>query len=165
MLIEMPKDDVIHIRIDQRDKKTLGAAAKRRGLTLSSFVVETLLTEAAREPEGGEGLPGLFRTACNEAKRGGQGYTHAGRILILHALDDASDEVAGELSEIVFAVETAELADSKSRGNRGVAVDSRDGLRSRLVLLSGERRCRDGEYQAGQAGSRNGIHEIPFHLS
>lgn len=132
MLIDMPKDDVIHVRIDQADKKRLGAAAARRGLTLSSFVVQTLLREAKQEPEPetfapageGEDLPPLFLTACNEAKRGGDGYTLAGRILILHALGDASEEVADELSMIVFDMEAAEIGDLPDRTALGVAVDS-----------------------------------------
>jgi len=133
MLIEMAKDDVIHVRIDQADKKRLGAAAARRGLTLSSFVVKTLLREAKQEPESeafaprveGEDLPPLFLTACKEAKRGGDGYTLAGRILIQSALGDASKEVVDELSVIVSDMEEAQLADYWPGPHTGVAAGSR----------------------------------------
>jgi hypothetical protein len=125
MLDEMARDAVITIRIDSKDKKTLEAGARARGITLSAFVIRTLLGEAARTPAMApvtkkEKVPPLFRTACEEAKRGGAyGYIAAGRLLISHAFKDpvvqrnlaalsreevipTSTDLTDELAELVF---------------------------------------------------------------
>jgi uncharacterized protein DUF1778 len=88
--VEVPKSAIITIRVGADDKRLLEAAARGRGMTLSGFALKTLMREAEREaPQQRRDLrvPAMFRTACEEARRGGAGgYARAGRTLALHAL-------------------------------------------------------------------------------
>lgn len=108
----MPKDAVITLRIDPEDKKALESTARRRGLTLTSFITRTMMAEAERSPaqerpRRGK-VPSFFKTACAEVERGGAGgYALPGRILLLHALRALDDEPLEELAEIVFDEDAA----------------------------------------------------------
>lgn len=114
MQLDVAKDAIITLRIDPEDKKGLEVAARRRGLTLTSFITQTMLREAEQNPprkRSAKGkVPLLFRTACDEAKRGGaRGYVLPGRILLLHAVRTLDEDALDELAQIMFDAETAEM--------------------------------------------------------
>ena len=105
---EMPKNAIIQIRIDPEAKEALESCAKRRGLTLTSFITQTMQAEVERNPiPRGRAVrgsvPPFFRTACEEARRGGAGgYTLPGRILWIHALRTLEEDPLAELAQIMF---------------------------------------------------------------
>lgn len=89
----MTKSEMIMIRVDGDVKRLIENAAKRRGRSMSGFVLETALKEAVsvensaprsdqegvQTPEPVGGVPAFFRACCETARAGGtNGYTLAG---------------------------------------------------------------------------------------
>ena len=75
----MPKDQTVIIRVDADTKRRIEAAARRQGLSITTFLLRAA-DEAARKVEAmqttedrttSEGCPTFFRARCLEATRGG----------------------------------------------------------------------------------------------
>lgn len=88
------KDQTIIMRVKGEVKRRIEAAAKARGLTVTTFVTEAATAAALAEQappkyEAGECFeaPAKFVQACREAQRGGAfGYERTGLILAVGAL-------------------------------------------------------------------------------
>jgi hypothetical protein len=83
----MAKNATIILRVDAETKAGIEAAAKRKGQSMTSFILETAAKAAGLEkpmmttllkPKGKGPCPTFFRALCYEAEQGGEGYFSAG---------------------------------------------------------------------------------------
>jgi hypothetical protein len=90
----VPKSEFIIVRVDADTKGRIEEAARRQGLSLSTFVLRAAERAAAKEkpmktemlkPRGRGGCPTFFVALCGEARRGGESsYYGAGHELMRH---------------------------------------------------------------------------------
>jgi hypothetical protein len=90
------KSEFIIVRVDADTKGRIEAAARRQGLSLSTFVLRAAEGAAARKPtqagslkpRGRAGSPTFFVALCAEARQGGESsYYDAGHELMLHVAE------------------------------------------------------------------------------
>jgi hypothetical protein len=112
----MTKRDFIMLRVDEETKREIEAAAKARGQSLTTFVLDAAKSAARKDPKkmtatataGGQhtGVPTYFRASCAEASRGGaSGYDAAAWHLCIHLdneqpYDLSTDEWADRIREL-----------------------------------------------------------------
>ena len=108
----MSKGEFLIIRADRAFKERLEQTAKGRGLSMTTFVVETLEKEmrragAARPPARTfGGVPSFFLATCQTASQGGtRGYDGAGWNLGIHVAEmlepqEERSVVQGKLREL-----------------------------------------------------------------
>ena len=122
---DLAKAAIINIRVEEELKTGLEVAAHARGQSLTRFILDAAMREAAKKPPKSrrffQGVPTFFRAACFEAGQGGSnGYHWAGVNLaralagLVEAEDD--DEKEAKLEEL------ARLLDAGRRytGVRGI---------------------------------------------
>src|SRR5262245_34671437 len=87
----MSKTKLITIRVDEATKARIEEAARNKGQSLTTFIVEAALDAVSRQepepprPRSLGGVPMFFRMACLEASRGGaSNYADAGWHLAIH---------------------------------------------------------------------------------
>lgn len=102
----MPGDQVIVLRVSGDAKQRIESAAKIKGLSMTSFVLQaaTKAAEKVGTPSGAR--PTFFRALCFEASQGGaSNYHRAGYELARHYdrladdEDESNSETLGELLE------------------------------------------------------------------
>lgn len=120
----MPGPETLILRIDQKLKRRLAEVARRKGVSMTTFVTEEVdkaVARAERQPKKPStgtfrGVPTFFRAACAEAQRGGEGgYRGAGWTLALHAEQMLGEELTGKelkpkLDDVQKAVEKKDAA-------------------------------------------------------
>jgi hypothetical protein len=119
----MAKSSLIIVRVDPQLKQRFEAAARRRGQSLSTFMlkaaedaagkVEAMNPAALLKPKGKSACPSFFLALCLEAKQGGEnGYYAAGHELTRHVsrlVDFDNDEEAEKhLDELYGLIEAGE---------------------------------------------------------
>lgn len=115
----MVKDKVITVRVEEFDKAQYESAAKRMGMSLTTFVEQSLRVAANKANSAGpkkwkkqRGVPKEYANICAEARKGGAvSYARA------------ADWILEHLGELLRDVETEEEWKDKIRQLKAAACD------------------------------------------
>ena len=110
------KHGSIFIRVEEQVKSQIEAAARRKGLTLTTFILDAAEKAADRVlakplPRQHSGVPSFFRCCCQEATKGGPGYSNAAYQLCVNLASQQphgveSDEWEKEVEDLSQLAET-----------------------------------------------------------
>jgi len=98
------KNDLLIVRIDEKDKETIRQAAARRGESMTTFIGRACVREAQKELKKGARkvikvahsgeCPTYFRIGCAEASHGGTNtYSNAAWHLAIHLHELTPNEI------------------------------------------------------------------------